>query len=79
MLREDINTVLCDLPVSKEIKHALKGENNYLRMALDLVLAYEKMDINTIELLSLAIGIKSDRIKDLYFESIEWVNKLELN
>ena len=79
VLGEDINIILKDLPVSKDIKAALKGEDNYLRMVLDLVLAYEKVEINTIELLSLVMEIKPEKLKDLYFEAIEWSNKLELH
>ncbi len=76
-LGEDMDIVLKDLPVSREIKEALKGENNYLRIILDIVLAYEKVDIKSIELLSYAMNINADKLKDLYFDSIEWAKKIE--
>ena len=77
-LGEDIDIVLKDLPVSREIKEALKGESNYLRIILDIVLAYEKMDIKSIELLSYAMNINTDKLKDLYFDAIEWAKKIEI-
>ena len=67
-----------ELPLIKEIKSALLGEENRFRQIFNVILAYEKAD--WVDLIECAhkIGIKEMEISDLYVQALSRANQLTL-
>ena len=65
--------------LDSEIKAALLGEENTLKTILDLVKAYEKMDVKIIVDLSSKLNINKTDLFELYSESIDWINEIDTN
>lgn len=75
-MQKKMDELVDELPIEEEIKRALVGEENELRNILNLVQAYEKMNIKLIEHFSKVLKIDKNILVDLYVDSIEWSNKL---
>jgi c-di-GMP-related signal transduction protein len=71
-LSRPMEEIMDDLPLSSELKSALKGENNQFRDVLDLVTEYERGRWYNVSLLTDKLGLQLQDVGDLYLEAIEW-------
>lgn len=78
-VEEDMNEILDKIKLDPEVKAALLGEENILKMILDLVKSYEKMDVKKIADLSSKLNVNKGDLFDLYSQSIDWLNEIDTN
>jgi c-di-GMP phosphodiesterase len=67
---------LADLPIAQEIKSALLGEQNVLRGALDVIVAYERGDWDQFKHSASTIKLDEDSFPSIYASAIEWATKI---
>lgn len=67
--------VLAELPLENEIKRALLGEDNQIRVFLDLILTYEKADWVSFSVYAKKICIDESEIPNLYLQAITSANQ----
>lgn len=79
IIEDNIKNVICDLPIKIEIKDALLGKDNLLFKILNLALAYEKVDIEKIDMLCDDLRINNKILGELYLLSIKWVKDSIVN
>lgn len=72
MMEKDIHYVVENLPVRRDVKKALIGEENILRDILELALAYETIDDNKIIEKCNKLNVKKGMLWDVYLNAIEW-------
>lgn len=68
--------ILYSLPLSDDLKECLLGSQNTFRNVLEIALALENVDLNRIWVFSVAIGIDEKTIIKIYYQAIEWANKI---
>lgn len=69
--------ILEELPLDDEIKKALLGDQNKLRKGLEIIIAYERADWDTLEQLAgIGQGMTDDMLIDSYFDAIKWTQEL---
>jgi len=67
--------VLSELPLTNEIKRALFGENNQIRVFLDLILAYEKADWVNFSVYAHKLNIDESEVPNLYLQALIAANQ----
>ena len=67
-----------NIPLSREIKEALRGEDNLYRLVLDLVVHYEKGAWENVSQLITQLSLEEDIIPDIYARAIQWVESIPL-
>lgn len=72
MIDKDIDYVVKTLPLNKEVKRALLGEENIYKNILELSIAYGNIDKKKIEKLCRKLSINEGKLLDLYYKSLEW-------
>lgn len=72
MIDKDIHYVVKTLPLNKDVKRALLGEENIYRNILELSIAYENLDKEGIEKFCKKLIINEGKLLDLYYKSLEW-------
>lgn len=72
MIDKDIDYVVKTLPLNKEVKRALLGEENIYRNILELSIAYENIDKENIEKFCKKLIINEGELLELYYKSLEW-------
>lgn len=72
MIDKDIHYVVKTLPLNKDVKRALLGEENIYKNILELSIAYENLDKENIEKLCKKLIINEGKLLDLYYKSLEW-------
>ncbi len=75
MVERPMDEIIQDLPLSQNLKTALVGGRNRYREILDLVLNYEKGDLEQFLLGSLKLRVDEGLITDLYLQSIDLTEK----
>ncbi len=77
ILDRNLAEVLSDLPLTYELKRALMRVTfSKLRMAFEIVLAYEKGDWEKITKWANKMGMEESAIPPIYLEAVEWANKI---
>jgi len=76
MLDVTLDEAIVNIPVSTEVKDALKGGENDLGRFLTLAIAYEKGEWDRIPALCSALGIEESKLPAVYADSVEWVSKI---
>lgn len=72
IMDQDMETIICDLALSEDVKKTLLGGDGLLRDCLDTVLLYEKMEFEeSLEKLA-KMGIDLGRFTELYIEALAW-------
>jgi c-di-GMP phosphodiesterase len=69
--------VLAELPLKKEITDAITGHGP-LRIALDLIEAFEQGNWSEISRLAAQIEIEEPQLQDIYFRAAGWPGLLEM-
>jgi len=78
-MNRSMKDITVEIPLDEEAKAALLGEDNDLSEILNLVKAYENMDMKMVEMYSNKLGIDKKALIDMYIKSIEWLNCLTDN
>lgn len=73
LLDRSWDVILKELPVTDEVGHALRGNDNQLHDILELVLACEKGDWQKVEIYAHKLSIPLDKVSALYLDTLKWV------
>lgn len=77
IMERPLQGILDELPLDEEIKRALLGESNVLKHGLELLVAYERGEWDTLERLeSQWRGMTGEALSDAYYEAIAWAREL---
>ncbi|MBB6714372.1 EAL and HDOD domain-containing protein [Clostridium gasigenes] len=76
LMDKSLIDVVEELPIGKEGKAALLGEDNIYSDILNLVISYENMDEEKIQIISSKTKVNIDKLGEIYLASIEWGSKL---
>ena len=72
-----IENILSELPISKDVKDALLGNENMLSDLLKLIMKYEKGDWKGVNELIEKFGLDEKFVSSCYFEAIQSLKSLE--
>jgi EAL and modified HD-GYP domain-containing signal transduction protein len=72
IMDQEMKTIISDLALSNDVKHALLGKKGLLRDCLDAVLLYEKLEFDEALLKLSAMGVDLGRFTELYIEALLW-------
>jgi c-di-GMP-related signal transduction protein len=76
ILDQPLAAVLAGLPVAREIKEALLAGSGLYRNVLDMAIALERADWETISALAAQLQIKEDEISEVYLSAVDWASAL---
>ena len=76
LMNRDMKSIMDDLPLSKEVKGALLGENNDIKRMLNTVISSEKLELTENALSKIDSKLTVDLYTDKYLEALAWVNSL---
>jgi c-di-GMP-related signal transduction protein len=76
ILERPMEEIVEELPVSPDVRDALRGRPNTLRTVLDLVVAYERGDWDRSASLAGALGIDPDDLPSRYVKALEWTREI---
>jgi len=76
MLDQPLDAVLAELPVRQEIKEALLAQTGLYRDMLDMAIAHERADWETVAALAVRLGIKESRIPEIFVSAVNWASAL---
>ncbi len=74
LLDKPFDEILEELPLSVEIKNALKGENNIFFNVLQLSIKYEQADWETTLKITEEMKLDEKTLPELYFNALKWAN-----
>lgn len=77
LLNKNMEDILKELPLLDQVKQALLGEANDLRILLDFIIRYEKAQWDEIEGQYPMNLIGKNQIVSLYLEALKWANLLD--
>jgi EAL and modified HD-GYP domain-containing signal transduction protein len=77
LLNRKMEDIIKELALSNEVKEALIGNDNTIKKALDIVLDYEMLRWDDLNEDASAYGIPTERLKDIYLDSLKWVMSLD--
>jgi c-di-GMP-related signal transduction protein len=75
ILDRNLAEILAELPISKDIKEALLGEENQFRSVYDYILAYECGDWQKALDNATKLSIVDEDIPSIYLKSVDWVQQ----
>ncbi len=76
ILNESMETIVEQLPLEENVKQALLGQQNQMRIALDSVLAFEKGQWGQIDYFINDHKLTEDKYSAMYFEALKWQRSL---
>jgi EAL and modified HD-GYP domain-containing signal transduction protein len=71
-----MDEILAKLPLNPNIKLALLGKKNTLRVALDIIKAYEKGDWQVFSSIMKSYDLNESSFFTLYMNSLKWTNQI---
>jgi EAL and modified HD-GYP domain-containing signal transduction protein len=77
LLNRYMETVMKELALPDEVKTALTGGDNNIRKALYIVIYYEMLRWDDLDEASACHKISSDRLRDIYIDSLKWAVNLD--
>ena len=77
LLSLPMDDVLKEVSLSDELSDALRGKDNDLRRLLDLVVAYEKGDWETVSTCCSRENLRPEHLQPTYDKVLEWYNALQ--
>ena len=77
LMKIPIENILSELPISKDVKDALLGNENILLNLLKLIIKYEKGDWEGVNELIKEFGLDEEFVSSCYFEAIQSLKSLE--
>lgn len=75
-MQRSMQDIVMEMPIHEDLKLALITRNNEIGHILGLTEAYENMQIETIDTYSKLLNVNKGVLVDIYFESLEWANKM---
>lgn len=72
LLDRPMHEILDELPISNQVKEALEGKEGGIRLILDLIIAYERGDWDSVNGLIMSLGLDGQEISDSYLQSLSW-------
>jgi EAL and modified HD-GYP domain-containing signal transduction protein len=78
ILNCSMEVITRELYLPDEVKAALNGETNILKVILELVINYEKGEWGNVVICSEKLEIKTSQIAEAYFNSLKWLEKHKL-
>lgn len=79
LMNMPLEKILCELPVSKDVKDALLGNENMIYNLLKLIKMYEKGEWKEVSQLAENFGLNEEIISKCYLEAIQNIKILENN
>ncbi len=76
MMEVPLEDVLNEMPLSREVKLALTKSEGACGDLYNLVLSYQKADWKAISAYAQKLGIAENRLTQVYFECVEYVNQI---
>jgi len=76
VLNQPLAVILDDLPVRHEIKEAMLARKGLYWDLLQIAIAHERADWETITALASRMGIKEDQIPEIYISAVDWASAL---
>lgn len=77
LMNKDMKEIVDEMPtLVEEVKMALLGEDNILREILNLVNAYENMDMKQVDAICDKLKYDKKLLVEQYIEAVNWVNKV---
>ncbi|MEW6263176.1 MAG: HDOD domain-containing protein [Thermodesulfobacteriota bacterium] len=78
MVDRPMEEILADIPLADDIKDALLGRPNRLRLILDLVLAFEKGAWSALSEMAAQLQIKEESLPPAYAEAMKWLQEISV-
>lgn len=75
LLNKEMKEIVEGLVLTDDVKEALLGGDNEIKKALDMVINYELLKVDNLEVT--ACGIPRERLMNMYIEAVMWVLKLD--
>ena len=75
-MNKPMQEILENLPLPKDIKMALLGNEGSFRDIFELMLAYENGEWDTISAYANKLRIDQARLQNNYFKSLEWTHQI---
>jgi len=72
IMDQDMESIISELALSDDVKHALLGGEGQLRECLNTVLLYENLDFDATMVRLANMGIDLGRFTELYIEALTW-------
>ncbi|MDF2606901.1 MAG: diguanylate phosphodiesterase [Bacillales bacterium] len=76
LLNREMEEIICDLPLTIDVKDALLGRENEIRQVLDFILCFEVANWNHVDEL-LSFKLDKEVIMSNYIKALKWVSNLE--
>jgi c-di-GMP-related signal transduction protein len=76
ILDQPMEEILRDLPVRQEIRDALVSQHGKYRDVLNIAIAVENADWETVNALESALGVPEERLSPLYVSAVDWAAEL---
>ncbi|MDE3154832.1 MAG: HDOD domain-containing protein [Acidobacteriota bacterium] len=76
IMSRPLDEILSSLPVPHEVREALLGQSNPLRLVLDTVIAYEAADWERCAACAAAAGLSEDEMPERYLDAAEWTSHI---
>jgi len=76
ILDQPLKTILADLPVRNEIKEALLAKTGLYRSLLDIAIAHERADWETVSAEVGFLGLDPNKIPEIYVAAVDWSTAL---
>ncbi|MCT4661509.1 MAG: EAL domain-containing protein [Tissierellales bacterium] len=76
LLDRPMDNILNELPLAKDIKAAMLGEENEMYTLYQLIINYEKGSWDEVSIMADQIGISINKLPNYYMDAIEWSNKI---
>jgi EAL and modified HD-GYP domain-containing signal transduction protein len=77
LLNKNMKEIVDSLVLTDDVKDALLGEDNEIKRALDMVINYELLKLDGLEMNKTTSGIAQERLMDMYIEALIWVLNLD--
>lgn len=77
ILNKDINDLLTGLPITEDVKAALRGEGNDLQALIAFVVNYEQAEWHKIDGKNVLSKITPQKLVSLYIEARKWANLVD--
>ncbi|WMJ77151.1 MULTISPECIES: EAL and HDOD domain-containing protein [unclassified Sedimentibacter] len=77
LLNKDMNEIVEELVLSDDVKDALLGNDNEIKMMMDVVTTHELIEPKVLTVNEEDIGISRERFMSIYLETLMWVLKLD--
>ena len=76
ILDQPLDSILAELPVRREIKDALRAKKGLYWQLLEIAIAHERADWETVSVLVSGTGMNEEKVSSLYVSAVNWTTDL---